>query len=589
MRTATSAASLALVLVIGIVAALAELSGALTAANDAVYDRLVVHLPAPSGPADVILVAIDDPSFAELGLAWPWPREMHAALIETLRAGGAGRIGLDVVFVDPGSPEGDRALAEALGSDVVLAGYTAISDTPQGAVKMFVGPPASLTSGGARVGRIDVSIDSDGAIRRVPDASDGFAALLASRQTHLPPGARIRFSAEGVPSVSYYQALRANDFLPPGTFRDKVVLVGTVLKSAPATSADLFRTPLTASGYGFMSGVQVHAQAYRTLAQQSWIVPVPAWVPVLLAFAFAAASFRSGALRLDLLAAGATVGLALAPLGIAFAGLIAGLWIPPLAASGAALAGGTARIVVKLVRERRARRHVTQVLGRYLAPDLVRRLVSDPGALKLGGERRVVTVLFCDLRGFTTLSERMKDDPATLTRIVNMALGVLAEAVVSNHGMVDKFIGDCVMALWNAPADDNAHADHAIAAARNMVHAISTLSDQLADEGLGVRLACGVGINSGECTVGNLGSALRFDYTAIGDPVNLASRLETLTKDFGVPVLIGEATARLAREADLVELGTVPIKGRRAPETVFGLLAAAGQSMTDAQEIPTRV
>ncbi|WP_102109006.1 CHASE2 domain-containing protein [Oceaniglobus roseus] len=570
MRRTAQALPLATALVVGLLAAGADLGGLLTAANDAVYDRLVVRMPRPEPPPDAILVAIDDPSFAELGLPWPWPRDLHARLIERLRAAGARAIGYDVVFVDPGPPEDDLALAAALGPDVVLAGYTAVADSPQGAMRMFVGPPAAMTAGGAQVGRIDIPVDPDGAIRRLPEEPDGFAALVA-RVPPPPPGARISFSGAGVPVVSFYQALDPDRFLPDDTFRDRVVFVGIVLKSSPLTATDSFRTPWTVAGEGFMPGVLIHAEAYRTLAARTWILPVPGWVSALLALLTAAATLLTGRTRSDPAAAAATVGLAVAPLAIAAGGLMAGAWIPPVAASVAALAGGTGQVVVKFLRERQARRHITRIFGHYLAPELVRRLADNPEALKLGGERREVTVLFCDLRGFTSLSERMRDDPAGLTRIVNLALGALAEAVVANQGMVDKFIGDCVMALWNAPADDPDHAAHAMAAAKDMVAAIAALSDRLAAEGLDTVLACGVGINSGTCTVGNMGSALRFDYTAIGDPVNLASRLESLTKEFGTPILVGESTARLLPGASLVELGTVPIRGRRVPERVFGL------------------
>ena len=146
---------------------------------------------------------------------------------------------------------------------------------------------------------------------------------------------------------------------------------------------------------------------------------------------------------------------------------------------------------------------------------------------------------------------------------------VLARAVVDNGGMVDKFIGDCVMALWNAPADDPDHARHALSAGRAMVDGIARLSANIAAEGHDVTLACGVGINTGECTVGNMGSSLRFDYTAIGDPVNLASRLEGLTKSFGTPLLIGSATARELADPEIVRLGRAPIKGRTEEEDVF--------------------
>ena len=298
-------------------------------------------------------------------------------------------------------------------------------------------------------------------------------------------------------------------------------------------------------------------------------MPVGWPVPPLMAFALAFAVAALAAGRSAFAVLGSTGLLALLPLALSAALLVAGIWLAPAAPVIAALLAGAGQTVYDYARARRARSDIIRSFGQYLAPELVQRLADNPSALKLGGERRTLTILFCDLRGFTTLSERMKDRPDLLTTWLNEAMEVLARAVVDNGGMVDKFIGDCVMALWNAPADDPDHARHALSAGRAMVDGIARLSANIAAEGHDVTLACGVGINTGECTVGNMGSSLRFDYTAIGDPVNLASRLEGLTKSFGTPLLIGSATARELADPEIVRLGRAPIKGRTEEEDVF--------------------
>lgn len=547
-------------------AAILSFTGLLQPVDETFYDRLSIRLPAPSGLPETVVVAIDDPSFAELGLAWPWPRALHARLIEALREAGARQIALDVVFADPGDPEDDAVLADAFGPDVIIGRYSTLIDTPQGSMRMMIAPIPEFAAT-SRVASVDVPVDPDGAIRRLNPEADAMAPELAGIAP--TPGARIRFNQAGLHIVSYYQALAAGQMLPPDIFRDRTVLVGIILDSTPATAAEMFRVPSTAAGEGFMAGVLIHAHAYRTLVTKSWIVPVGWLVPPLLAFALALAVAALGAGRSAFAVLGSTGALALLPIALSLGLLVAGIWLPPAVPVLAALLAGAGQTVYDYARARRARADIIRSFGQYLAPQLVQQLADNPSALRLGGERRMLTILFCDLRGFTTLSERMKDRPDLLTTWLNEAMEVLARAVVDNGGMVDKFIGDCVMALWNAPADDPDHARHALSAGRAMVEGIARLSADIAAEGHDVTLACGVGINTGECTVGNMGSSLRFDYTAIGDPVNLASRLEGLTKSFGTPLLIGSATARELSDPDIIRLGRAPIKGRTEEEDVF--------------------
>jgi len=231
--------------------------------------------------------------------------------------------------------------------------------------------------------------------------------------------------------------------------------------------------------------------------------------------------------------------------------------------------------------ERRSRREITRAFSRYLSPALVERLANDPSQLKLGGERRTLTILFCDVRGFTTISETLKDDPEQLTTLINRLLTPLSEIVLESGGTIDKFIGDCLMAFWNAPLDDPDHASHAVGAALRMLEAIETLNAELRREAEGKGTAphvlkIGIGINTGDCVVGNMGSSRRFDYSVLGDCVNLASRLEGESKNYGVPLLIGEQTARLsAADFTSVELDSITVKGRTALSPIFTILQPA--------------
>ncbi|MGR3455766.1 CHASE2 domain-containing protein [Pseudooceanicola sp.] len=559
------------------------LTGWLDRADEAVYDRAVLR-GSVEGPAPVVLVAIDEPAFLEFGEGWPWPRSRHAALIESLRAAGARTIAIDLLFTDPTTPEADAALTAALGPDVMLAADVARIDTPQGVITQPVDPLPAFRAAGAGVAQIALPLDEDGAIRRLATDAAALAPRLAGRTA--PEGARIRFAPGAIPRVSYYQALRAATDLPPDVFHDRTVLVGFALRSAPLTAADTFRTPLTTAGLGLTPGVEIHAHATRSLIAGDWITPLPRGLTAALALLLAAAAALPLPGRSALGTATLTTALALVALGGSVALLSFGFWLPPAAPALAALAAGAGRAGLDLARERRARREITRIFGQYLAPDLVRHLAAHPEQVKLGGERRLVTVMFCDLRGFTRLTESFSDDPETLTAILNRALTVIGDSVLENGGLIDKFIGDCVMGLWNAPAEDPDHADHAIAAARAAVAGIAALSDTLAAEGLPVALACGVGLNSGPCTIGNLGTARRFDYTAIGDAVNVASRLEVMTKELGLPILVGEGCAALTRHTALREIRMTAIRGRTGMVRVFAPADGDQPLPRPAQQVP---
>jgi adenylate cyclase len=251
------------------------------------------------------------------------------------------------------------------------------------------------------------------------------------------------------------------------------------------------------------------------------------------------------------------------------------LWVPP-ALPALAFAGTVAYQGTRdFARERRTRREITRAFSQYVSPAIVERLARDPAALKLGGERRTLTILFCDVRGFTTISESLKDDPQRLTTLMNRLLDPLSDAILAHNGTIDKYIGDCVMAFWNAPLDDPDHARHAVAAAVEMLKAVDRLNGELAEEAIheggdALRLAVGVGINTGDCVVGNMGSDRRFDYSVLGDAVNLASRLEGASKDLGVPIVLAGSTAGAVEGVfPTIRVGQVVVKGRSEPVVAY--------------------
>lgn len=235
-------------------------------------------------------------------------------------------------------------------------------------------------------------------------------------------------------------------------------------------------------------------------------------------------------------------------------------------------------VYVNYFREETRRRQVRGAFSQYLSPALVAQLAENPDKLQLGGETKRLTFLFCDVRGFTAISERHKDDPQGLTRLINRLLTPMTDAILRQQGTIDKYMGDCVMAFWNAPLDDRDHAAHACRSALDMLTAVDRVNAvrREEDDAAGqphLPLKVGIGINSGDCVVGNMGSEQRFDYSVLGDAVNLASRLEGQSKTYGVSIVIGEdSVSEIEDRYAVLELDLIAVKGKREPVRVFALL-----------------
>ena len=229
------------------------------------------------------------------------------------------------------------------------------------------------------------------------------------------------------------------------------------------------------------------------------------------------------------------------------------------------------------LREETQRRQIRSAFGQYLSPALVEQLAGSPEKLKLGGEEREMTIMFSDVRGFTTISESFKSDPQGLTSLMNRFLTPLTNAIINRKGTIDKYMGDAIMAFWNAPLDDNAHQVNACNAALDMIDCIAVLNvARLAEsESSGkpfIPMNVGIGVNTGNCVVGNMGSDLRFDYSVLGDSVNLASRIEGQSKSYGVPIIVGSKTALSVKEKfAILELDFITVKGKKEPEVIYAI------------------
>jgi adenylate cyclase len=353
-------------------------------------------------------------------------------------------------------------------------------------------------------------------------------------------------------------------FVDPKEFKDKIVFVGITA----AGLGDRFQTPF--GSQGTMPGIQLHASMADSVLSNHFVRP---------------ADDRS---RLASTIAGAlAVGLAstLAPFIGAAAGTLAavGVWgwfalrafrdgqwlnmVQPLLAMGLALFVGTA---YRYFVEDAEKRKVSRLFGRYVSKDVYDQLLANPGSAELGGARRDMTVLFSDIRGFTSVTE--KGDPEALVGQLNEYFSKMVEVVFRHHGTVDKFVGDMVMALFGAPLDDVDHAENAARAAVEMVRELGVLNDRWKSEGRPV-LDIGIGINSGDMIAGNIGSSAIMSYTVIGDNVNLGSRLESLNKDYRTRIIISDATrARLTGDYNIRPLGDVIVKGKTRPVSILEIV-----------------
>jgi len=245
-------------------------------------------------------------------------------------------------------------------------------------------------------------------------------------------------------------------------------------------------------------------------------------------------------------------------------------------------------VFINYFREQADRRRIRSAFSHYLSPTLVEQLANAPERLVLGGETRNMTILFSDVRGFTSISETFKEDPQGLTKLMNRLLTPLTNSIIDRKGTIDKYIGDAIMAFWNAPLNDPAHEHNACAAALDMLRKIDELNHEREAEALedGVPflpMRIGLGINTGTCVVGNMGSDLRFDYSVLGDPVNLASRLEGRTKEYGVPIILGARTAeKINGSFAALQIDLITVKGKTEPESIYALVGDASVAASQA-------
>ncbi len=550
--------------------------------------RLAAATAGASQDDRISIIAIDEPTLARLPYRSPIDRGFLAELVTLVGASGAKAIGLDILFDQPTEPEKDARLADAIHAfpgPVVLAWADArggMSEAQSAWLAQF-----GQASGGM-FGYVNLTVDPDGIVRRhsirLPDAApSSFVAALAGRTA--PTGADDAWlvawrlgGADGSPAFQTTPGLviplmAANPAVLSGWFKDRIVLIGAVLPQQ-----DRHRTPLSAvQSDAEIPGIVVHAQLLAQLLDDRLAPEPPAQLGLALTLALALLAATIGVQRRHVALKGLAiaclaVGFPAAALTYAFQGGGALPLVAPLL--GLLLSGGGALGVDALLAHRE-RRFVRSAFSHYLAPQLVDALVKHPETLRLGGERRTMSFLFTDIAGFTSLSEAI--NPEELGKILNEYLDGVSGIIMAHHGVVDKYIGDAVVALFGVPTDDPAHAARAVTCAA----AIDTFSEEFrakyAHVGLGVTR---IGVHSGEAIVGNFGGSARFDYTAIGDAMNTAARLEGANKAFGTRLAVSDACLALAagylkQPLAVQPIGKIILKGKTEALAVSTINAAA--------------
>ena len=546
-----------------------------------------------SSDSDIFIVKIDDKSLQELGV-FPWPRGLHANMIQLLDAVKPKVIGYDVSFPNrSASSEQDALLSTALQNvqtPVVLAQELRKFTDEKGQIVAQINdvPLASFLGKNVRTGFINVFPDQDIFVRHFPPSvvyNDSRIASFAEKVVSVinPDAAKNIPASDGffpVYNLNRYPSFSFSDILQgkisPEIFKGKTVLVGS-------TAADLHDEVNVPNQDNKVPGVFLHALYIDSILSNQFFYEVSSGSSLFLlllviALVFAAKIFFRASV--DWIMSFILLILIVAlPFLLVQRSLLVPLFYFAMAWLLAVIFGS----VLKILLVEREREQIKNYFELYVNKAVADELIRNPERAVLGGDKREMTVLFSDIRGFTSLSEQML--PQEVVKFLNEYLNMMTEVVLANGGVLDKYIGDAIMAFWGAPLPQQ---DHAVRAVRTAWHMQKTLKEQgqdiLRDWPDFTQLKIGIGLNSGLMSVGNMGSKLRFDYTVIGDNVNIASRVEGLTKYWNADILITEATKKLVQDHfHCRELDLVRVKGRNEPLRLFDIWGEKNGNHVDVQ------
>lgn len=526
----------------------------------------------------IVIVSIDSESLARIG-QWPWPRAVFARAFNTLAQAKPAGVGLDVILADKSryGATDDATLASALRTvsyPLVFPVETVVTlqgETPRATSAIF--PITKFVENRQIIsGHVNLLVDKDGVVRSVPGSIvsgeqviQPFAYQLAKQVGTSETLGAINPIVYSQPTgnirrIPFYRLLDSATL--GDTLRGKLVLIG-------ATAPDLHDDKLTPFSRGtLMPGVEIQANILNMLISGYKIVALPLTLAILVLFIAALiptllfwkikSSWRPVVISMGI---GALYNFAI--IAAYGRGLSINLIHTNLAWILATLIAFSYRYFIG----EREKRQLKNVFSKYVSGAVLEKILQDPKGVKLGGEEKTITVLFSDIRGFTTLSEKVT--PQDLVRILNKYFTLMTGEVLKYGGVLDKYIGDAVMAFWGAPLDDEDQANNALRASLGMLERLKELNRELEKEE-GVTIDIGIGIYTGKAVVGNIGSSQRFDYTAMGDTVNVASRLEGLNKEHKTHLIVGDSTKqKITESTTFLPLGSVSVKGRAEQVVIY--------------------
>jgi len=565
---------------------------------------LIQKYDTPTVSEDVVIVEIDEKSIEQNG-QWPWKRTVLADVIWKLREAGAGIIVLPILFSEEDRLGGDMDLAQALvqnGIVIAQAGTTQANRNavPRGVAKIgdplpwlfewpgMLGPIPLLGDNVDGVGVVNTTPEIDGVVRRLPllmrvgDEVYPSVALEVIRVAVGDPSYQVKASEGGVIAlrVPKFQTIKTDQYARIWLRWNKQFPTISITDDFKSVAGKTVIIGNTAEGISTIIATPNGEQYSHTAMAVSLQTVINGENIVRLDTATFLEYVAAGVLAviIILLAGFAPYWLVGAVLLTVWSGTAYGayfyftkhlqLWDASWIILVTTITGFHA-VFNRFVKEFSLKQQIKKQFEHYLAPAMVKKLQKDPSLLRLGGETRTMTFMFSDIRGFTPISEKYKGNPEGLTKLINRFLTRMTDIIIKNGGTIDKFMGDCIMAFWNAPIDDGEHEEHAVQAALEMQEELKLLNAELTAEGL-PNINIGIGINTGEALVGNMGSDQRFDYSVIGDAVNLASRLESSSKTLGKTLVVGEETVKAAKiNYNFEYVDEITVKGKTESIKVY--------------------
>lgn len=564
-------------------------------------DLLFVQQPVHS---DIVIIAIDNESIEKIG-QWPWKREVFANTLKKLEKYSPKAVGLDVVFPEEsrfGTPD-DQFLEDALknlsyplvlaikADSFVLKNNQAYTDSFSGQLKKFKGqtnpiksseagaPSSTEQFNGVNIGHVNLISDPDSVVRKFPifiqskqEKIPAFSYLITKnsgakipKEESLEQISRIVFSAAPgtISRIPFYRII--SEEIPLSRLGNKIILIGS-------TAVDLHDEQPTPLSKGTqMQGVEIQANIINMLISGYQLKPlssvfVSLWMLLVclcstLIFTIFKSSFKP-------LFFNAILGVFW--LGAMLLLIDEGIMPNLIYITGAWFFSTISLFGCRYFTGENEKREIKKAFSRYVSKEVLEEILKDPKHIALGGEERHITILFSDIRGFTSLSEKLS--PQELVGILNKYFNIMSKEILTNKGVLDKYIGDAIMAFWGAPVKDGDQTDNAVQAAVSMVKQLKKFNKELKEK-KGLELDIGIGIYSGRAIVGNIGSETRFDYTAIGDSVNIASRIEGLTKEHKTKIIISDSVKNNLKNKYTFELlGSVEIRGRKELVKIYKVL-----------------